>query len=80
MRPIYFSYFALLLILLGGTKAGGEGPGSEVFPLVTNLLQLRELSERGIGSVAGISLTGTVCDVSVPRGLLILQDGSFGVR
>ncbi len=49
-----------------------EVPGQ--VPTVTNLLQLRQVSQQNLRSVADISLTGIVCAASARNNFLVLQD------
>ena len=45
-------------------------------PLVTNLFQLRQLTQTNLQSVADLDLTGIVCGSDARNNFVILQDGS----
>ena len=57
------------LLLLCGSLAMAKNPA------VTNLLQLRQLAQTNICSVADISVGGIVCEAVQRNGILILNDG-----
>ena len=61
-----------LLLLLALFVVALEVPGQ--VPTVTNLLQLRQVSQQSLRSVADLSLTGIVGVVSTQNNVLVLQD------
>ncbi len=60
---------AVLFCAVASSRAGA-------IPLVTNLLQLRQLTQANLHSVADVELTGTVCEADARNNFLILQDGN----
>jgi len=68
----------LLAAGLGGNSCLSlrAGPDDAAFPLITNVVQLRQWVSLSAQRPARVELEGVVCAVNPARGLLVLQDGS----
>src|ERR1017187_1193088 len=84
MRPMVAAWPGQVMVCLGlllgiapvAVAAAEPGLGPQVFPLVTNVQQLRQLACKEPRKLCSLRLEGVVCSAGAAKDRLVLHDDS----